>query len=227
MKKHQISLLTILVIAFLSSCAPTRMLQSNVQAFEVKEMAYFEPLSYIRLIEKKNKSTLNDSLSQITKAILDTVLLNNKQSLHISKKIEIKSDTLKFMLENEIAFLVQSANQRKSLQNLKLTPVIDSIMERNNTRFALAIVATGFGRKKGNYGREVAKGAAIGILTLGMYYQVPVKSDITLYGIICDSEKNEIAFYNKTLPIEKPPTNKNILIQQTKKLFEGYFYAKK
>ena len=49
---------------------------------------------------------------------------------------------------------------------------------------------------------QVAKGAVVGILTLGRNVPTPIKSTLTLHAFIFDSEKNEIAFYKKLLPVE-------------------------
>ena len=215
------------IIVSTSSCVSNKMLTSSVPPSAINEMAYFEPISYIRLIEKGNKSKFSDSLSQITKTNVEKIILKNKKKLKISNSIKIENDTLMNRIENEISFLIQTASKNNSLKGLTLTPTIDSILKINNQRFALATVSVGFGRRKGNYGGQVAKAVGIGILTLGMYSPVPIKSNITIYGIIFDSKLNEIAFYKRTKPIEKSPTDSKILEKQITKLFEGYFYEQK
>jgi len=215
------------IIVSTSSCVSNKMLTSSVPPSAINEMVYFEPISYIHLIKKGNKSKLNDSLSQITKNKVENILLKNKGKLNISNSIKVENDTLTKRIENEIIFLIQTASRNKSLKGLTLTPTIDSILKSNNQRFALAIVSVGFGRRKGNYSGQVAKAIGIGVLTLGMYIPAPVKSNITIYGIIFDSKLNEIAFYKRTKPIEKSPTDSKILEKQITKLFEGYFYKRK
>lgn len=215
------------IIVLASSCVSNKMLTSSVPPTTINEMAYFEPISYIRLIEKGNKSKLSDSLSQITKTKVENILLKNRVKLNISNSIKVDNDTLMNRIENEIGYLIQTASRNKSLKGLTLTPTIDSILKSHNQRFALATVSVGFGRRKGNYGGQVAKAIGVGILTLGMYSPVPIKSNITIYGIIFDSKLNEIAFYKRTMPIEKSPTDSKILERQITKLFEGYFYERK
>lgn len=85
-------------------------------------------------------------------------------------------------------------------------------------------MATGFGRRKANYRGQVAKDAAIGILTLGMAVPTAVRSNITLYAFIFDAQKNEIAYYKRSLPIEKEPTDEKVIEKQLAGLFEGYLY---
>ena len=221
------NLLILASILTLTSCVTNKYLTSSTTTSnEINMVDYFQPLSYIQYIEKGNKSSLNDSLSQITCNNLSSVLNKNKVTLRLNEEIIVDNDTLKKKIENELGYLVRLISQRKKLNGIPLTPTINYILKNNKQRFALATVATGFGRRKGNYGGQVAKGAAIGILTLGMAIPTPIKSNLTLYAFIFDSQKNEITYYKKLLPVEKEPTDEQVLEKQLIKLFSGYFYDK-
>lgn len=211
----------------LTSCGANKFLTSSTTANEVRNIGYFEPLSYVQYIEKGNKAVLSDSLSSITQTKLDSILSHSKSTLRLTEKLPFDNDTIKARVENELGYLSQLITQRRKLDGIPITPAIDSILKNNNQRFALATVATGFGRRKGNYGGQVAKGVAVGILTLGMVVPTPIKSNLTLHAFIFDSEKNEIAFYKRSIPLEKEPTDPEVINKQLIRLFEGYFYEKK
>ena len=221
----------ILLITFssllLTSCGASKFLTSSTSSNEIRELKYFEPLSYVQYIEKGNKPVLSDSLSNITQTKLDSILENSKSTLRLTEKLLFDNDTIKARIENELGYLSQLIAKRRKLDGIPITPIIDSVLKSNNQRFVLATVATGFGRRKGNYGGQLAKGAAIGILTLGMYVPTPIKSNLTLHAFIFDSEKNEIAFYKRSMPLEKEPTGPEIIKKQLIGLFNGYFYEKK
>lgn len=212
----------------LSSCGANKFLTSSVTSAEIKDVDYFESFAYIQLIEKGNKTKFSDSLSTITKRNLDSIIGTKVDKLRLSEKILIENDTLKARVENELGYLTQLIFQKRKLDGIELTPAIDSIMENKNQRFAMATIATGFGRKKGNYGGQVAKGLAVGILTLGMAVPTPVKSNLTLYTFIFDSEKDEVAFYNNLIPDrEKEPTDPEFIERQLTNTFKEYYYEKK
>ncbi|MBJ7879322.1 hypothetical protein [Gelidibacter salicanalis] len=219
----------ILIFALvLTSCGTPKHLTNSVASSEITALSYFEPIAYIQYIEKGNKTTLSDSISAITKAKLDSLFTKNASNLRLTDKIVIKDAALSTRVENELGYLVQLIGQQRNLKGIPLTPAIDSILKINNQRFSLSTVATGFGRRKGNYGGQVAKGVAVGILTLGMAVPSPIKSNLTLHAFIFDSEKNEIVFYNKLLPNKvKEPTDSKFIETQLTSLFEGYFYDKK
>lgn len=206
------------------SCGKNKFLTSSVPSDEIARMAYFEPISYIQHVEKGNKGVLNDSLSKVSQYKLDSLISVNRNKLKIGEKIVIDDDSIRSRIENETAFIIQTAIINKKVEGIALLPTIDSIMENNGERFAMATIISGFGRRKGNYGGQVAKGIGVGILTLGMYAPVPIKSNITVYTVIFDSKRNEIAFYNRNMPIEKSPTDAIIIEKQLLKLFKGYFY---
>lgn len=221
--KHLLILATALI---LTSCGANKYLTSSTNSNEIENLNFFSPLSYIQYVEKGNRATFSDSLSMITSEKIDSLLNTNKTTFRLSEEIIIDNDTIKGKIENEIAYLAQLIPQRKKLSGIPLTATIDSVLKANNQRFALATVATGFGRRKGNYGGQVAKGAAVGILTLGMAVPTPVKSSLTLYAFIFDAQRNEIAYYKKALPVEKEPTDEKAIEKQLIGLFNGYLYEK-
>ena len=223
--RHLITLVSILI---LTSCGANKyLISSSTAPTEIKNVDYFPPLSYIQFIEKGNKAALSDSLSEITTKNLRLLLNTNKTTLRLNNEISIANDTVKRKVEDELAYLERLITQRKKLHGIPLPYMIDSILKNNNQRFALATIATGFGRRKSNYGGQVAKGAAIGILTLGMAIPTPIKSNLTLYAFIFDADKDEITYYKKSMTIEKEPTDQQVIEKQLIKLFNGYLYDKK
>lgn len=220
-------IILILALATLNqSCKTSKYLSSQTSVNEISNIEYFEPYAYIQLVEKGNKSEFNDSLSIKSKQIIDSILNSNKKQYKITDKIIINNKNLNKKVENELSFLIQSALKKGKLEGIEITPVLDSILESRNQRFGLGIIASGFGRKKGNYGGQIAKGVAVGVLTLGLFTPIPIKSNITLYSIILDAQKNEITFYNSTIPIEKPPTDEIIIKKQLDKLYGNYLFKK-
>lgn len=225
MNIFKVKLLTFIGILSLSltSCISNKYISKNVNVSELKEIKYFSPLSYISIIEKGNKSVLNDSLSMVAGTLLDSVIRNNKY-FNIKGKIDIIGDENNIKVNNEINYLIQTIMNIRKLEVVKLTPTIDSILTSINQRFAMASITAGFGRKKGNYGKQVAKGIGVGILTLGMYTPVPIKSSFSLFTIILDSERNEVVYYCRTLPVEKSPTDIIEIEKRYIKLYQGYIY---
>jgi hypothetical protein len=226
MKQYRLLIFTFGFIAF-SSCTITKPLTSVVKPIEVTDLQCIEPFSYISLIEKGNRTKYNEALSRESKQLLIKVSNNYKDQIPIKGEIFVADTIVKRKLENEIKFLCLTADRQRSIQNIKLTPVIDSLVELTGNRFGLITVSTGFTRAKGNYGGQVAKGAAMGILTLGMYYQTPIKSYSTVYAMIVDAKENNIAFYRKSFLQDKNPLDEAVLMKQFQKIFEGYFWTKK
>jgi hypothetical protein len=177
------------------------------------------------LIEKGSMSKQNDSVSNVSKAILDETLSSFEDKIPLSGNIKADNPGLQKKVRNEIETLILTADKQKQVDGLKLTPAIDSLLELNGKRFGLLTVTSGFTREKGNYGKQVAKGAAMGILTLGMVYQTPIKSNSTIYAMIVDAKDNSVVFYRKSM-VEGEPLNKDVLSKQINKLFEGYFWTK-
>ena len=224
--KHFKSIL-ILCCLILPSCTTTKPLTSIVKPAEVSDLKLLEPYSYISMIKKGNKGQLDDSISLISKQLVYKVLENFKGQIPLTGEIILSDTAINKKLEKEYEYLILTADKTKNISNLKITPALDEILEANETRFGLINICSGFTRAKGNYGKEIAKGAAMGILTLGMYYQTPVKAYSTVYAMIVDSQEDNITFYRKSFIQNIEPLDQSALIKQYKKLFEGYFWTTK
>lgn len=224
--KHK-SICLILSCVILSSCTATKLLTSNVQPAEVTNLKLLEPYSYISMIKKGNRGQVDDSISAISKQLNINVLKNFYGQLPITGDIFLTDSTINKNLEKEYESLILTADRNKNITNLKITPTLDKILEANDTRFGLIVISAGFTRLKGNYGKEIAKGAALGILTLGMYYQTPIKAYSTIYAMIVDSKEDNVAFYRKSFKQDLEPLDQSVLTNQYKKIFEGYFWTTK
>lgn len=220
--KH-LNVILILSCFIISSCTATKPLTSKVKPTEVTDLKLMEPFSYISMIKKGNRGQLDDSILFISRQLVLKVLENFKEQIPLTGEIILSDTAIKNNLEKEYEHLILTADRTKNITNLKITPVVDKILEANDTRFGLLIVNTGFTRSRGNYGKEVVKGAALGILTLGMYYQTPVKAYSTIYAMIVDSKENNIAFFRKSFLQDKEPLDESVLKKQFKKIFDGYF----
>lgn len=211
------------IVILISSCTSSKLVNRSVPGSAIKEPAYFEPLAFVSVIDKGNSGKHNDSLSAVSKILLDSVIQQSK-NLKVSKKIEIADLKFKEEIDGELSSLIQNIIKTNKIEGVKIPAKIDSVLSISNHRFTIATVASGFGRVKGNYGKQIAKGMGIGVLTLGMYVPVPIKASTTLYVIIFDAQKREIIYYAKSSPIEKSPTDKKALEKQYRTLFEGYIY---
>jgi hypothetical protein len=216
-----------LICFVLSSCTTTKPLMSNVTPSEVTDIKLLEPHSYISIIKKGNRGELDDSLSIKSKQLIIKILEDFKNQIPLTGKIILSDSTVNKSLEKEFESLILTADRNKNISNLKITPTIDKILEANNVRFGLLIVSTGFTRTSGNYGKQIAKGAGLAILTLGMYYQTPIKAYSTIYAMIVDSKEDNVSFYRKSFLQDKEPLDESVLIKQFKNIFKDYFLTTK
>lgn len=211
----------IAITLLLSGCSRTYLINTSVKPSEIKSFAYFEPLSSVSYIAEKNKAILSDSLSWVARTVLDSVIQDNA-FFQSGNKIVFVDDEHKHLVNKELTLLFNKLLTSKNIEGIKIPATLDSIMQANGQRFALSTAISGFDRRAGNYAGQVAKGVGVGILTLGMYAPVPFKSTVSIYGMILDREKGEAIFSNRTLPIEKSPTNINVVKKQYRALFKPY-----
>jgi hypothetical protein len=225
MKYFRIIFLFLLATQFIS-CTSVRYLTSDVKPNEITGLQRFETYANLNLIEKGNRAYYNDSISAESKAVFLKALKMYNDRIPLTGEIILTDTIIKNRIEREMEFLCLTADRQRSIINLKITPTIDSLLEKQNKRFGLITITTGFTRGRGNYGGQIAKGAAMGILTLGMYYQVPIKASSTLYAMIVDSQNNNIAFFKKSVFSDKEPLDIDVLKDQIYNIFVGYFFQR-
>ena len=224
---RRITSFLILHLIVLYSCTITKPLTYRIPPSEVTDLRLLEPHSYISIIKKGDKEELDDSLSTISKQLIIKVLRDLKNQIPLTGEIFLTDSTVNKSLEKEIESLILTADQSNNISNLKITPTIDKILEANDVRFGLLTVSTGFTRISGNYGKQIAKGAGLAIVTLGMYYKTPIKSYSTIYAMIVDSKEDNISFYRKSYLQDNEPLDESVLINQFNNVFEGYFITTK
>jgi hypothetical protein len=201
----------ILVLCTLTSCMSTQ-LSSKIKPTEVTDLQLFEPTAYISLIEASNTSNYNDSLTNDSKKLLLKVVENSKEKIPITGQIIVTDSLLNQKLKAEFDYLFTT-----------ITPIIDSLLEVNNKRFGILTLTNGFTRSRSNYSKQVAKGVAVGLLTLGMYVRSPIKSSSTMCVLIVDAKDNNVAYFNQSMLPQKEPLDEKIINTQFRNIFKGYF----
>ncbi len=185
-----------------------------------------EPYSNISVIAKGNRGEKDDSASFMSGNLIIDVAEKFKGQVPLTGNIFLTDPDINSSLMKEYESLILAVQTIKDLSHLQIPPTLDKVLEANDTRFGMITVASGFTRVRGNYGKEVVKGALLGLVTLGMYYQTPIKSTSNIHVIIVDSQNNNVAFYRRSFLQDKEPLDEAVLMKQFKDIFTGYFISK-
>lgn len=202
-----------------TSCV-TQGFVSNVTRADIQQLSQFEILANVGEIEKGNKITHNDSLTQVAQGLFTTELAKEK-ALPVTETIDIKDSTVYNKVQYEIFVLMNCLERNMKPKDLPVPPTIDSILCARNQRFGMLVYDWGFVRSTGNYAGQVAKGIAIGILTMGSYYTVPYK-DMTRSGILIYDTKNHNFAYVSTTAAESSPLEGKTYQKLVKDLLKKY-----
>jgi hypothetical protein len=217
-------LLTILFGLLLTSCATKRLVSTTNPVHSTQSLAYFTPYAYISIIEKGNTAVPNDSLSEVARLLLDSIILENK-TFKQKTRVEISDVDMNY-IQADVNNLFNSIIRAGKIEQAFIGPNLKKYIDKDKNRYYLTSIMSGFGRKQGNYGKQVAKGIGVGILTLGMFAPIPIKSNVSLYAAIIDAEKMEVVYYSSTLPLEKSPTDRHVIERQYFKVLSEHFIKK-
>ena len=226
-----LSVLFVVLVFILDSCSTSALLTSDVKPSEVVDLQYFEPISYV----SGKKEMINDSLSMDSRQCLNETIQEFNDKISLTGAIIVSNKTTKQRLEKDIEYLIMTANDIKllSISSVRITPLIDSLLESNGKRFGLIAVECGSVNSRWNYAKQTAKeitgtvviGLAISALTHSYFQPFPMshsnKSFSVLYVMIVDADLDNIAFYRKSKQ-GGDPTDKNVLSDQLNEIFKGY-----
>jgi hypothetical protein len=228
-----LSVLFVVSVFILDSCSTTELLTSDVKPSEVVDLQYFEPISYV----SGSKEMLNDSLSRNSKQCLNEIIQEFKDKISLTGEITVSNKATKQRLEKDIEYLIMSANDIKllSISCIRITPLIDSLLESNGKRFGLITVEHGYIRTH-NAVKKALQITAIVVISVPLLllthrnfdpflFPHADESYSGLYIMIVDADHDNIAFYRKSRRYGDP-TDKNVLTYQYKKIFKGYYFAK-
>lgn len=210
----------------LNSCISSAPSASRIPTNEMNDIQKFETLSYIKLIDSGNSAYLNDSLSKKSKINFHESL-SSFSNIPITGNITTNDTSLRKEIRKEIKYLCYSAEKKHSYAHMKLTPLLDSLLELSGKRYGLLTITTGFTRAKDNYERQISKRSTLAVITLGSYYQTPIKASSTIYAMIIDAKDNNVAFFRKLTFEDKEPLDENSISRQIQLVFKEFFWTKK
>lgn len=221
MTKIKIFIAAVLGLLLMVGCTTSQMIVSDISPTTIQQLDYFAPYAEISVIEKKNQATANREFSVLTENLIDSIL-QTKKGYKVNDRIVAKDDATNNLLKKEVITLINASYQKKALKTMPLPTTIKQLMDNSNSDFALAVFSSGFTRNKGNYGKQIAKGIGVGILTLGLFAPTPVKSNSTIHFLICDKKNNNVALYRRSF-LEKEPLSNEVINQQIDKVLKEYF----
>jgi hypothetical protein len=208
------------------SCSTTSLLTSDVRPSEITELQYFEPTSRIYFIKEKNKAVYNDSISKRSQSLQLEILDSLKEKIHLTNVIYWRDSSYSKRLRKEVQTLLDEVWKAQSIDEVKITPLLDSLLEKRNKRFGLITLSNGHTRTKENYKQQMEQGVVLAVATAGLFTKLPVKSNSEIFAIIVDAKLNNLAFYRVSTVTDKDPLNRQVVKDQFKKIFTGYFKMK-
>ncbi len=223
----------LLLLAVLSvSCSMSRYMATDVTCADISDVARFETMSEVTVINKIKRTTPDDSLSQAIGERIDGIVSAQSPFPLLPEEITF-SDTMEMKaIAEDLLVLAQAVENRKSSGSKKeraipifTTHRIDSIVTARGVNQAMMVVHVGFTRTTGNMVGNVVLGVGLGVMTtiasggLFSFYTVPVKANSAMHVFIVDRERKKLLFYDNAF-IQNEPHKDKILTKQVNKIFK-------
>ncbi len=220
------------IVCMGASCAASRYIAEEVDPAQIMDMARFEPFSDIAFIEKGDRMERNDSLTFVAQEQLYAALAAVEPMFPPSSDpdiLEYAGPATREIAQEEILNMLAQVTTKQQIKYMPVVPILREMLAGSGRRYGLMVVQTGFSRRKGNYGGQVAKSVGLAILTAvatggaGYSSYTPYKANSTIHAFIIDAESNKIVFYNKVVA-EADPCDPEVSAKQVDKLFRKVFW---
>lgn len=203
-----VALLTWIMLTTIS-CSSAKYLSPEA----LPSFAYFEPISYIYTISKKEGENLNDSLSIINRDLLD-----DGMSKYAAQRIYIESDSLHYATLGSIESMVTSLQTGNHPYSIKVPSVLKESLSAASGDFTIGVLSDGFIVDKKKHRNAVIWSSVIAVASLGTAVNIPARHSNYLYVLVFDNAKQSLANY-KVVPMDyKDPTDPKDMLKQVKTL---------
>lgn len=212
------------VFLLLISCSTSRFVSSGVNMEEIQSMLKFDPLASVQLIQDGDVGHFDELVSMAAVETLDESLAVFSDKLMLShKEINLDNESDEIRLKVEMLRLLRAFIEGYNIQEVAITPLIDSILVANNERFGLIVYQNGYLRTRLNYKEAVLKRMITDNNGIRNFDLPPSSASSVVHVLIVDSEKKNVAFYNSNERKDAESIDKKGVIKQLEVLFADYF----
>lgn len=196
--------------------------KSKLDPDKIKELDFYVLPSRISFIEKANIPQFNAVLSDSFNLLFEEKLPVAIQTELKFNKFEIFDDDVRDDITRKLFNVIFQIEKRKKIKNYRPDNSLLEFLRLNDKQYLFVAFSTGFTREHGNFGKQIAKGLGVGLLTAGMYIPVPYKSNFTSIFYIIDVKNSNLAFYQKNTEEIEPLKPKNVTLK-IDQILGGYF----
>lgn len=244
-EKISYKIIFLLCFAVFTSCIQTKTLVTNPDEAltRVKPPLYCGTFSSYVNYGKGNSITYNDSISQISNLIYDSLLKHNFKKIKFNKNEFVTDSNDAVLLSREFMSLIDYANKNESIRKYGNSNLLERLTKNYDEERFMFMVPTGYTRSMSNL-RELGKkqrdvrntmaivGSAMATALSGgtaLYLFIPLGGRIHAQGSNChilvyNKITNQITFYRQqffTLDNVRPLERK-YLKKQTQYLLKEY-----
>lgn len=203
----------------LAGCAATTKKSSAFPGTrdKIKSFAVFEPKIYLERLVAGGRVLDADNLNLVREHYLNAMRETVPGVRVDEQRMELRDTTYARMVDQ----FFWDMNRQKSLDEFTIAPDLQDVLKKAPDDFVVLGSITGFSRSGGSYAWGIAKGVMIGILTLGMFYTVPIGSSTNVNLAVIDKANMKVIYFGWH-GIEDSPKDYDVIRGIEEKIFKDY-----
>lgn len=206
-------------VLLLSACSTTRVSSSfPAEREKIKSLSVCEPRVYLERLEAGGRVLDADNLNTVKQNYLHAMQeVVQDTKVTVAALDYIDATTHGALIDN---FFWTVGRQRK-LDDVVLAKDLQDVLQNVPGDYVALGSVSGFSRTSGSYALGVAKGVLIGVLTLGMFYTVPIGSSTSVHLAIVDKASMKVIYFDSKGASDNPK-DYDVIKGLEKKIFKEY-----
>ncbi|MBK8628074.1 MAG: hypothetical protein IPN86_21685 [Saprospiraceae bacterium] len=183
----------------------------------ITSVVHFPSLGHVSVIEydNDNEAVYNDSLTTISKLILDSIVRNHPNFQVLDLQLDSAENS---EVDTQLMSVFKLILSNNTISNIKIPPRIADIMLQQDENFYMATLIEGFDRTGINYVGQVVESILLEVITFGLYTKTSYLMLTRVMNLIIDKKSMKIIFFGVTNPVEKSPNNVKMIKKQYNKI---------
>jgi len=207
---------TILVLFALISVSCATAYQ-GIESAIASGVTFVANTSEVSVLGKNNAVFLDDSLSyeatqRVKKAIESNLIVGVNSIIDCSEDVAMHAEISRVLS-------IASATPRRHLSEIVIDGPVYDLLKQSQDRFAVVVWHDGFTREKGSYGKQMALGLGLAVLTTiatagaATGYFVPEKANSRVSVMVVDTQTGQIAAF-RIMAEEAEPLKDNVILRE-------------
>ena len=199
----------------------------GAKAKDIDSLYFFEPFTWISLMDANNELAACDSCAAVARAQIERTAAHFAGRMKLSAPVRMADTVSGARIRNEIYYAMSKAEADSFVEDIHPLRTIDSVLNGAGLRYGLIILNTGFVRTKAGMKAARKEANRKELASLGFLSFTAVRCRSSVWAMIVDAKEHRTYYYNTCgkNAIDDDPLNFGSVKVQFINLFSHFYWG--